>query len=213
MTRIKSYCLRVGALAALAAATQVTSFAGEADSGGIKFRFPVGLTYANGASDVMHALEDSFKDNGYSVSDTFVWPVGLSLNPRVEFPCGASVGVAIGPAEFLVVKKNTGYSENTDFNCIVPVGGYLQYNIFRDKKFSPFARAGVRYPFTVGDYLKSSTVGAFVAGGVEIFRMKKIGFGIEAGYDWSQVSVSAGSIGGNRDVKPIGFNVSIFALF
>ena len=211
---MKTYRLTIGVLATLAGlAMQTTTFAGDTNSTGVRFRFPVGLTYANGAYDVMHAVEDSFRANGYTVTETFVFPVGLSLNPRVEFPCGASVGVAIGPAEFLTVQRSTRSTDSTDFNYIVPVGGYVQYNLFQKKTISPFVRAGVRYPIAGGDYIKSSTVGAFAAGGVEIYRTKRIGFGIEAGYDWSQVTVSAGSIGGESTVRPVGFNVSIFALF
>jgi hypothetical protein len=202
----------MAALVGLAMHTSVV--AADEDSGGVKFRFPVGATFANGAYDLNDKLEDSFRANGYTITDDFVWPVGLSFNPRVEFPFGLGLGVTLGPTEFLAVETNdNNNSDDTDFNLIVPVGGYVQYNFLRDKTVSPYVRAGVRYPITGGDYIKSGSVGAFVAAGVEFYRTEKVGFGVEVGYDWSEVKVSAGPVGGDQTVRPIGFNVSIFALF
>ena len=215
--------LTTWALAAFAGlAIQTSILAAEEESSGVKFMFPVGLTYANGAFDLNDALEDSFEANGYTVSDTFVWPVGLTFNPRVEFPFGLGVGFAFGPAEFLVVDRDTygdydydyyDYDDDVDFGFSIPVGGYLQYNLFPGKTISPYARVGVRYPITGGDYIKDGKVGPFVAAGVEFYRTKKVGFGVEVGYDWCEVKVSAGPEGGDRTVKPIGFNASIFVLF
>ena len=202
----------VAALVGLAGHT--SSLAGGVEAGGVKFMFPIGLTFADGAYDLNDKLEDSFRANGYRITDDFVWPVGLSFNPRVEFPFGASVGAAFGPSQFLVVERNDSDDfEDDDFSFIVPVGGYVQYNFLRDKTVSPYARVGVRYPITGGDYIKSGSVGPFVAVGVEFCRTKKVGFGIEAGYDWSEVKVSAGPVGGDHTVRSIGFNVSVFALF
>jgi hypothetical protein len=202
----------VAALVGLAVHT--SSLAAGVEAGGMKFMFPVGLTFADGAYDLSDKLEDSFKANGYRITDDFVWPVGLSFNPRVEFPFGASVGVSLGPPEFLVIERNDHDDfDDDDLNFIVPVGGYLQYNFLRDKTVSPYARVGFRYPIAGGDYIKSGSVGPFVAAGVEFYRTKKIGFGIEAGYDWSEVKVSAGPVGGDHTVRSIGFNVSVFVLF
>jgi len=188
--------------------------AADADTGGVKFRFPLGLTFANGAYDLNDKLEDSFRANGYTITDDFVWPVGIAFNPRVEFPFGLGVGVALGPTQFLGVETSgDNDSEDTNLNFIAPVGAYLQYNLLRDKKVSPYARVGFRYPFTGGDYIKSGSVGPFVAAGVEFYRTEKIGFGVEVGYDWCEVKVSAGPAGGEQTVRPIGFKVSAYVLF
>jgi hypothetical protein len=204
-------CL-VAALLGLVFPTSV--IAADEESGGVKFKFPVGVTYANGAYDLNDKLEDSFRANGYKITDNFVWPVGISFNPRVEFPFGLGVGAALGPTQFLDVETNGDNDFDKDnINFIVPVGAYLQYNLLRDKKVSPYARVGFRYPVTGGDYIKSGSVGAFVAAGVEFYRTEKIGFGVEAGYDWSEVKVSAGPVGGEQTVRPIGFNVSVYVLF
>ncbi len=144
--------------------------------------------------------------------------MGLTFNPRVEFPFGLGVGLAFGPAEFLVVDKDTyndydDYDDDVEFGFSIPVGGYVQYNLFPNKTISPYARVGVRYPITGGDYIKDGTVGPFVAAGVEFYRSKKVGFGVEVGYDWCEVKVSAGPVGGEQTVRPIGFNVSVYVLF
>ena len=222
---MKAYTLITGVAAVLAGLAIQTSTlaqdtgvkaAGVSDSPDkqIRFKFPLGFSFANGAYDLDQKLRDSFIANGYSVSDNFVWPIGLSLNPRIEFPFGGSIGATVGPTEFFAVgKTGSGSSSSAELNCIVPIGAYVQYNLFQNKPISPYARAGFRYPITGGDYLGSSTVGPFVAGGVEFLRTKKIGLGIEAGYDWSEVSVSAGPTGGEQRVKPIGFNVGVFVIF
>ena len=195
-------------------ALHTSTLAADADAGGVTFKFPVGATFANGAYDLNDKLEYSFRANGYTVTDSFVWPVGLCFNPRVEFPFGLGVGVTFGPSQFLSVETNgNGGSDDQNFNFIVPLGAYVQYNFLRDKTVSPYARVGVRYPITGGDYIKSGSVGPFFAVGVELYRSEKIGFGAEVGYDWSEVKVSAGPVGGEHTVRPIGFNVSVFAVF
>jgi len=205
-------------------AIHMSCLAAGVEAGGVKFLFPVGLTYVNGAFDMNDKLEDSFEANGYTVTDNFVWPVSLSFNPRVEFPFGLGVGLALGPPEFIFVDTHEhdyyyyhdhDYYDDDDVNVSfsMPVGGFLQYSFLRDKTVSPYARVGVRYPITGGDYIKSGSVGPFVAVGVELYRSEKIGFGAEVGYDWSEVKVSAGPVGGEHTVRPIGFNVSVFAVF
>ena len=203
----------LAAFAGLALHTSV--LAASLETGGVKFMFPIGLTYADGTYDVNDELKDSFEANGYTITDDHVWPIGLSFNPRVEFPFGLGVGRTVGPTEFLAVDIDNGNNDDDDdvnLNFSIPVGGYVQYTLLREKTVSPYARVGVRYPITGGDYFKSGSVGPFVAVGVEFYRTKKVGFGAEVGYDWSEVKVNTGS-GGYQTVRPIGFNVSVFALF
>jgi hypothetical protein len=170
----------------------------------------VGLTYANGAYDLNDKLKESLHEQGYAVTDDFVWPVGLTLNPRVEFPCGFGVGAAFGPTEFIEVKRE---GCDDDLSYILPVGAYLQYSLRRDRDVSPYVRVGFRYPFTGGDFLKDGTVGPFGAVGVEFLRQKRIAFGVEVGYDASEVKVTAGAGRADKKIKPIGFNASLFVLF
>jgi hypothetical protein len=188
----------------------------QAADDGIKFKFPLGFSYANGAYDVDHKLKDSFTENGYAVTDDFVWPIGLTFNPRVEFPFGLGLGVTVGPTEFIAIDKvniGAGSWRESEFNYIIPVGGYVQYNLFKDRPVSPFVRAGVRFPITGGDNVGSGTAGVFGAGGVEFYRSRRIAFGVEIGYDSSEVKVNANVGGASKKVTPIGFNAGIFVLF
>ncbi len=208
----------LAAFAGLAIHTSV--LAAGLETGGVKFMFPVGVTFMDGSFELYDKVNDGLDklegpDYDYDVGATFV---GISLNPRVEFPFGLGVGLTVGPTEFLFVTKDYNDDDDydddneTDVSFIVPVGGYVQYNFLRDKTVSPYARVGVRYPITGGDYIKSGSVGPFFAVGVELYRTKKVGFGAEVGYDWSEVKVNTGS-GGDQTVRPIGFNFSVFALF
>jgi hypothetical protein len=195
----------------------ITATSQAADQG-IQFKFPIGFSFVNGAYDVNSKLKSSFTENGYTVTDDFVWPIGLTFNPRVEFPFGLGLGAVVGPTEFMVVGKNhfggsTSWSDTTELNYIIPVGGYAQFNFFKDRPVSPFIRAGVRYPITGGDNFSSGKAGPFGTVGVEFYRNKKVGFGVEAGYDASEVQVNANVGGANKKATPIGFNAGIFVLF
>ena len=193
--------------------SQTTSRAAETYDAGTKFHFDVGLTYVNGAYDVNRALKASLVDNGFTIQRDYVVPIGLSLNPRVEFGNGLGVGLSAGPTSIVGVGRNGGFNAR-DINYIIPVGGFLQYNLFRHKNVSPYLRAGVKYPITGGDFISSGTVGAYGAVGVEFFKQKRIGFGLEVGYDSSRVTISAGP--GDtmtRKVTPTGFTASLVVFF
>jgi len=182
-------------------------------SEGIKFKFPIGLSYIDGAYDIDNKLKQSITFTGtHTVSDDFVLPVGLTLNPRIEFPFGLGIGLALGPFEFLSVSENGDFS-NSELSYIIPVGAYLQYNLFRDSAISPFVRVGVRYPITGGSMIKNGELGFFGSAGVEFFRNKKVSFGVEAGYDTSRVTVNANFGAPDMKATPIGFNVGIFVMF
>lgn len=190
----------------------VNSIAADGSSGPL-LKFPVGATFAAGAFDVHNALKSSLEDNGYSISRDFVWPVGISLNPRLEFPCGFGAGLTAGPTDFVAIRYNNSGNRTTDFNYIVPVGGFLQYNFLRDTPVSPYLRVGAKYPITGGDSFHSGEASAFGAAGVEFLRNKRIGLGAEFGYDASEIKIRSGPAGPDRRVRPTGFNASIFIVF
>jgi hypothetical protein len=206
-----NHSLLLGALAALVGVT----FQGlaQSSSAGVRFKIPVGLTYAQGAYDVNDKLKESLREGGYDVTDDYVWPVGLTLNPRVEFPCGFGLGVTVGPTVFQVVERETGHDKDDELSYIIPLGAFVQYTLLRDGKVSPYLRAGFRFPITGGDNIKDGTIGAFGAVGVEFYRQKRVAFGFEVGYDSSEVTVTGGPGMAEYKVTPIGFNVTVFALF
>ncbi|MDN5850051.1 MAG: hypothetical protein L0H63_10515 [Nitrococcus sp.] len=164
----------------------------------VDWRFPVGLSYANGIYDVKDAVEKNT-----SVSVYTVIPVGLSFHPYVEFTdIGLGVGASFGPAKLLV-------GDLTSY--IVPVGADVRYTLFRNSNVSPYVRGGLRYSLAGGDFLSSGDPGFFAAGGIEFFRAQGgVCLGIEAGYDASEIEVDIGSR--SRAVKPGALTISLFAV-
>ena len=164
----------------------------------VDWRFPVGLSYADGIYDV----EDAIEENPFVTVDT-VLPVGLSFQPYVEFTdIGLGLGASVGPA-MLIVGDFTSY-------C-VPMGADVRYTLFRKSNVSPYVRGGFRYSAAGGDFLSSGDPGFYAGGGIEFLRTKSVSFAIEAGYDTSEIKVDTGS--GSRHVKPVGFTVGLFAVF
>ncbi len=190
--------------------------AADGPAAGMQFHFDLGLTYVNGAYDVNRLLKASLIENnpGSTITSDYVVPLGLSLNPRLEFGNGLGVGLTAGPTSVVAVKNDAGvFNASQDINYIIPVGGFVQYNLFHNKNVSPYLRAGVKYPITGGSFIRSGTVGAYGAVGVEFFKQKHVGLGLEAGYDSSQVTISAGSLGLPKKTAPTGFNASLVIFF
>lgn len=177
-----------------------------------EFKFPVGLAYCQGAFDVVDQLDET-----WNYDDKFVWPVGLTLNPYYEFDFGLGIGVGIGPATFVVVDmdswdSSSGWDEDIRFSYIVPIGADLRYTFLRKGKVSPYVRAGFRYPIAGGDDIDGGEPGPFGAVGVEFWRNKTVGMGIEVSYDGSKVE-TIGRHDERDDVTYSGFTVSIQAVF
>jgi len=100
----------------------------------------------------------------------------------------------VGPTAFFVVdEKFYGdyYTDDTKFSYIIPVGADLRYTLFNDRNVSPYVKVGFRYPIAGGDNLSSSSseIGVYGAVGVELWRTKTVGMGLEVGYDTSKVTL------------------------
>jgi len=173
-----------------------------------EFKFPVGLTYTSGTQEII----DELKAN-YPVTDDYVWPIGISLNPYYELDMGLAFGVSVGPTSFLEVEESTGSGSNTEFNYIVPVGGFVRYTFLRTGKVSPYLRAGISYNLVGGDNIGTGDVGGVGAVGVEFWRTKTVGLGLEVGYSSSTVTVKSGPLGGDRSANYGQLTVSIMAVF
>lgn len=194
--------------------SQITSSAKAEISDGTRFHFDLGLTYVDGAYDVNKQLKASLVDNGYTIQRDYVVPVGLSLNPRVQFGNGLGVGLSLGPTSFIGIERNGGFNVGQDLSYIIPVGGFVQYNFFRHHNVSPYLRGGVKYPITGGDFIKSGTIGGYGAVGVQFFNQKRVGVGLEVGYDSSRVTISAGPLDRvARKATPTGLNASLVIFF
>ena len=85
---------------------------------------------------------------------------------------------------------------------------FVRYTFLRDGNISPYARLGISYPIAGGNMIDGSTPGVLAGVGAEFLRTKKVGFGIEAAYDSSEVKM----IGGER-IKASEFLFSLYVVF
>jgi len=175
----------------------------------VDFRFPVGLTYANGAWDVADRFEENYEEeHPHKEVDVLVWPVGASFHPYAEFDYGFGFGASLGP-----ITLGFGDVDYVD----VPVGLDVRYAPAYMEDISPTIRAGFRYHLVDGDYVEGSEIGFFGALGVEFMRQERVGIGVEAGYDSSEVEFQRYP-GWETDedtekIRPSAFVVSVFAVF
>lgn len=170
------------------------------------FRFPVGLTYMSGWSDVV----DFHKDVLHADAD-FVVPVGLSFAPYYEFACQGRLGLSLGPIGIIMMQDSYGGSSDVTY-WDVPIGADCGYSFIKDGKTSPYVRVGFRYHIANGDFVDKSTPGAAAGVGVEFFRKSPIGMGVEVGYDASEVTLRDDGHAQTK-VKPSEVTVSLRAIF
>jgi len=189
---------------ALAAALALEAWAGDPS-----FRIQLGLSYASGAPKVQDAMKYAVESaTGARVEKKFLWPVGLSVSPYLELSSGLGVGASVGPTMFMLTQNWLGPDY---FSWILPLGADVRYTFLPHREVSPYVRAGFRYPVAGGDFIDSSTIGAFGAVGVEFLRQRKIALGLEGAYDSSQVRIRGGRF--SKDVKPYQVTISVFARF
>lgn len=167
---------------------------------GGRFHFDVGLTGITGANKLDTDLRHEAEDNGYSYS-SFVWPVGLEVDPYYTFNFGLGLGGSVGP---LMLGETSG-DISSDF-VIVPVGLDARYEFLNNSGVVPYVRAGFRYPITAGDSISNGQIGPFVGAGV-IFT--KIHLELEAAYDGSKVTTDLGDFGDTKVVEPYQFMFTV----
>ena len=174
-------------------------------AGAGEWRIPVGLSYVGGASEFLEQIEDNLEAEGY-VTDTFIWPVGLSVQPYYEFDFGLGLGFGVGPLVMV-----TGDADA----FLLPVNASLRYAILPWAKVTPYVRAGLSHIIASGDYIEGSSPGFVIAGGVEFLRHKRVGIGLEVGLDSAVVEMEDLEEGEDEteDIKAVGLTVSIQAIF
>ena len=213
-TRLPKYILAV----VTAMALQGPVRAGELGD----FHFPLGLSFSSGHIEVFDKIDDLYNAAGWHTHDKILVPVGLTFSPYYEFGFGLGLGATIGPTAIYSVHEDTGggppppghHNDDYKTSYIVPIGADVRYTFLRRCDISPYLKVGVRYPLTGGDNLGSSEVGPYGAVGVEFFRNRRIGMGVEFGYDASRVKVEGPSGSGlNERVTFSGFTGTIFVLF
>jgi len=183
-----------------------------------KFYFPVGIAYDTGGQSAENKLCNFYQQDGYNVTKIDIGAWGLVLSPYYEWQTsigGIGAGVTVGPTTIVTVDQKTIYgygssSDNVTASYAVPVGPFLRYTPWPKATFSPYVRAGLKYVAAGGSY-ESSDVGFSGAVGVEVWRTKKVGVSLEAGYDTSKIKVTEGIHSSN--VNFLGFTISLSAVF
>lgn len=178
-----------------------------------KLKFQMGLTYISGFKDILEIYENNLEAEGYQVEKTFYWPVGLSLNPYLEYDNGIRIGAGVGPLCYIL----TGGDSSSSYTNI-PVNLSLGYALFPKASVSPYLKAAYSYNIASGDYVEESSGGFVGAIGIEFKRNEPVGLGIEAGVDTSKVTlevIDPYSYSGisQKEIKPIDFYISFFAEF
>jgi hypothetical protein len=178
-----------------------------------QFHFNLGLNYVNGLNDLSDGLDDVYTAAGYDF-DSVVVPVGLTFEGYYEFDFGLGIGALLGPCTAIVTETTIGGSTESDVSYIIPLGAEARYTFFRDKNVSPYIKAGVVFPIVGGDYLDSSEVGFIGAVGVEFWRTKAVGMGLEFAYDTSKVTLKGpGPAFATKEVDYPGWTASVFVRF
>ncbi|MCP4215477.1 MAG: outer membrane beta-barrel protein [bacterium] len=175
-------------------------------------RFAIGLTYVNGLSEVSDFVKDSFEDMGYEVDDLQI-PVGITFAGGYRFEFGGEIMVDAGPVALMYIDVTGGTTDDDYLYWDVPVGMTLGYALFADKAVSPYVRGGVRYHIAGGDFYDSSTLGPYVAGGLNFFSDKAVQLQFEVAFDAAEVTYEDEFTGRTEDIKPGGLLVSIRAAF
>ncbi len=174
------------------------------------WKFPVGLSYIDGFSDVVSYYEDR-----YGADASGYVPIGISFTPYYQFDHGSRLGVDVGPAGVVIV---TGGADSTYFD--VPLALTYGFTFLPKASVSPYARGGIKYHIAGGDDVQDSKPGLFGAVGVEFMRQKRIGVQFEVGYDAAEVTLEGESsyYGGRyssseETITPGGLLVSVRAVF
>jgi hypothetical protein len=147
---------------------------------------------------------------GYITSSTTAIPIGLQFQPYYQFDNGIGIGASLGPAMFI-------FGDRSFTN--IPVGVDVRYMILPGTDTSPFVRVGVKKHLASGDYVKSSSVGAYGGVGVEFFRKSRVAMGLELIADSSSIEFdkktksSGRVVTSKEDIQPSKFLIGIYAAF
>ncbi len=145
------------------------------------WRFPVGISFVSGESEVGDYYEEELGLEGNMV------PVGLLFAPYYQFARGFRLGVDLGPVSFIRVESEI---ESWD----VPVALSCGFTFRPEASVSPYLRGGIKYHFFTGDRVEDSAPGIFGAAGLEFFKTDKFFLSLEVGYDGSEITLGETSV-------------------
>jgi hypothetical protein len=172
--------------------------------------FDIGLVYVNGFTKASDAVKNYYQENDYSVSRRWNVPVGLQLSGSLQWDVNDTLSLGpelrLGPMMYMET-TTIGGSLGSGTIFMFPVTGSARCTFLPKAKVSPFLRAGVSYIAATGDLVGDSRVGFEGAVGLEFFRNRLGGFGLEGGYNTAQVNIAG------QDVKPVGFFGGIYGFY
>jgi len=142
-----------------------------------EWRFPVGASYVSGFEDVNEIFEGNLKGE-QRTGDTGYIPVGITFQPYLQLDNGLRFGTGIGPCVALL--GDTSYTD-------IPININAGYTLKPLANISPYFRTGFVHHLVSGDNVFGSDPGFFLAIGIELFRNKALGLGIECAYDTSRI--------------------------
>ncbi|MBW2637079.1 MAG: hypothetical protein JRC86_06090 [Deltaproteobacteria bacterium] len=146
-----------------------------------EWRLPLALTYTTGHEDVNEIIETNNSiGEGTTDSDSGYIPASISFQPYLQLDNGLRLGAGIGP-----VMATFGDVSFYD----IPINLNAGYTFNPAANISPYFRAGLVNHILSGDYVKGSNPAFFMGIGVEFFRLRDIGLGVELAYDTSRLSV------------------------
>jgi len=149
----------------------------------MEWRFPVNLSYVDGARNVFNHYKNTLEAEGWTLTSEFYLPVAVSFHPFIQFNSGLRLGVGFGPMTFVYISG----PDYTHFEIPLNVNG--GFTFAPNSNTSPYVKGGVVYHIATGDLTKGSTPGVFGSFGIEFMRMRMISFGVEATYDFSTLKL------------------------
>jgi len=203
---VKEYCVRMKKISFLLCMLAVLTMflTGSAMAGGM--RWPIGISYVNGFTDLADQYEDNLQAEGYWTLSADPWPVGISLQPYYQWDDGFRLGAGIGPIIMI-------YGDRDHFQ--LPLSVTAGYTFMPNGPVSPYVRGGLSYHVASGDYVDGSNMGFIGGVGIELLKNKKNTFalGLEAVYDSAEVDIENARTGGTVGIKAAEFVVSLLFRF
>lgn len=171
------------------------------------WRFPVGLGVVSGFYDVQDLYEDNLEAEGYQTDSVQGLPLGIVFRPNVEFENGLGLGIDMGP--FMMIMGDSSF-----YN--LPVNANMRYTFIPRANISPYVRVGLMTNLSGGDYVEGNELGLSASIGIEFFRKKVVGMGIDLTYNTADIEFEKKSVFGPdtmEKINPSEFTLAFFAVF
>lgn len=173
-----------------------------------EWKFPVAVTFVNGAIEFNDQLKDNMEADYWDVeSSEPMIPIATFFQPYYEYDSGFGLGAGIGPILMAI---------GDIWTYDIPLMFAARYTFSPNAKISPYVRGGISYHLAGGDYIEDSSFGLAGAVGIEFMRDRAVNLGVEVGYDSATVTMEDKTSYDDDetvDITPVGLTLSIFAIF